>query len=164
MRASIHDLHAGETTHLTAIAKSAVGLNRILCGIAMLLGTSWLVGCDAGPVRVPVHGRVLYQGQPLTFGSVMFQPLGSGEIARSTIAPDGTYTLTTRSEGDGVLPARCRVRVTCYEGQQQALQSGAQEQSLGRLLIPSRYTRFGTSGIEVDVSPDMQLPLVLELQ
>ena len=140
--------------------------NRAPERVALLLAGLLLaaVGCDRGPKLVPIQGRVLYRGQPLPFGSVMFQPAG-GLPARGTIGTDGTFRLTTHSAGDGVLPGQSRVRVTCYEHQRPGTSTSAQQQEvgLGRLLIPKRYTSFGTSGLKIEVRADRAEPVTIEL-
>ena len=131
------------------ISKMRLSLGIVLIAIS-------ISGCS-GPKLIPVMGKVTYQGKPLEFGSVMFQPSGEAEPARGKIQNDGTFVLTTHAEGDGCAPGSCQVRVTCYEGQK----SGAD--SLGALLIPKKYTRFGTSGVSFDVSLEMPQPVLIEL-
>jgi hypothetical protein len=53
--------------------------------------------------------------------------------------------------------------VTCYEGQRQAAADRDREPSLGRLLIPERYTSYETSGLVIDVQRGMEMPVVLNL-
>lgn len=116
---------------------------------AVLVGT---IGCDKGPALAPVKGTVIYEGQPLEFGSVMFQP-ENGWPARGKIQSDGTFELYTRKPGDGARIGPNKVRVACFEAQGPNFASAAAEETLGRLLIPERYTDFDTSGITVNVKP-----------
>lgn len=127
------------------------------CSLAMLAG-----GCRPQRELIPVQGRVLLDGEPLTFGSVSFQS-ESGQPATAAIGPDGRFTLTVFGEGPGAVPGRNRVLVTCYEGQRQLAASRDQEPSLGNLLIPDRYTAYETSGLVIDVQRGMKLPVVLNL-
>src|SRR5262245_50583435 len=72
-----------------------------------------LIGCGNSGVY-PVKGKVTFEGKPMAGGgSIMFLPLGkqAGKQAGGTIDPDGTYTLTTNSPGDGSLPGEFRVVV-----------------------------------------------------
>lgn len=123
-----------------------------------------LMAAGCGPQRepIPVQGRVLLDGQPLSFGSVSFQS-ESGQPATAAIGPDGLFTLTVFGEGPGAVPGRNRVLVTCYEGQRQVAADRDREPILGRLLIPERYTSYETSGLVIDVQPGMELPVVLNL-
>ena len=120
------------------------------------------VGCS-GPKIIPVSGKVTYQGKPLEFGSVMFQPPGNAAPARGQIDSDGSFQLTTESEGDGCNLGMCRVRVTSFEGQRRN-DGGSSQESLGALLIPKKYTRFGTSGISIEVAEGMHQPVLIELE
>ena len=126
--------------------------------IAMLVVAA---GCGQRPTLVPVSGRVSLAGKPLGFGSVMIQP-AAGPAARATIQPDGTFTAGTFGPGDGAIAGPATVRVACYEGQQPGAPPHAGEPSLGKSLIPARYTQFETSGITVTVEPGMP-PLEIKL-
>lgn len=119
---------------------------------AILLAGVAVAGCRPGPRIVPVSGKVTYNGTPLKFGSVMFQP-ASGPMARGSIQPDGTFQLTTRTDGDGCAEGTSKVRITCFQSQAEdvALQAEAGEVPGGGLLIPKRYTSFGTSGLTAEV-------------
>jgi hypothetical protein len=127
-------------------------------GLAMLAG-----GCGPRRELVPVHGRVLLDGQPLAFGGVSFQSQ-SGQPATARIEPDGTFVLAVVGAGPGAVPGPNRVLVTCYEGQRQSAAERDREPSLGKLLIPDRYTAYETSGLVIDVRRDMNLPVVLNLR
>lgn len=58
-------------------------------------------GCGSGhPETFPVAGKITYDGQPVTQGTVVFYP-EEGQPAMGTIAADGSYRLTTFEDGDG---------------------------------------------------------------
>ena len=55
-----------------------------------------------------VHGKVTYNGKPVTFGSVLFMPVeapkeGSIQPASGSILPDGTYELASQSTPGAIL-------------------------------------------------------------
>lgn len=59
---------------------------------------------------VPVKGKVLCEGKPVTAGVIVFMPVAeggknevSGRPARGTIRPDGTFVLSTYEFGDGAI-------------------------------------------------------------
>mgnify|MGYP007073286773 CR=1 FL=1 len=134
---------------------------RTICALAICLATS---GCRDTPAVVPVSGRVLYNGEPLQFGTVMFQP-AVGQAAVGEIQPDGSFTLSTYEPGDGAVPGAHKVCVRCYEGQRPGagLKQTGGEVTLGALLIPRKYTRFGTSGLAVDIVDGDNPPLDFDL-
>lgn len=112
---------------------------------------------------VPVTGKAIYDGQPLRFGSVMFQPEW-GQPATGEIQPDGSFRLVTRGEGDGAAVGVNRVRIACFEAQDPAkAASDVATDALGRLLIPAKYLSFQSSGISVEVQPNTNEPVLLEL-
>ena len=137
-------------------------------GLSVVAGFAGLVlmlsaGCNRGPQIVPVTGKILHTGVPLKFGSVTFQPR-SGQPARGEIQSDGTFALSTRRQGDGAVVGQHQVRIACYESQRNPAAKGSGEQSLGRLLIPIKYTLFDQSGLTADVRPDNNEPFVFELK
>ncbi len=86
---------------------------------------------------LPVKGIVTYKGKPLTRGTVRFEP-DAGREAQGKIGPDGTFTLTTFQPGDGAQPGIHRVAVFTSRKRE----------------IPSRYSNFSLSGIEMEVLAD----------
>ena len=120
-----------------------------LCVVAALAAF-----CGCGPKRLPtapVQGKVLYQGKPLEFGGVLFQP-ENGPLARGKIGADGTFRLSTYREGDGAVLGTHRVQVACYETQRPGakIRAGV-EPGLGKPLIPPKYLRSDTSGLQVEI-------------
>lgn len=129
-------------------------------GLLLVVG-AWL-GC-AEKEMAPVKGKVLYNGQPLKFGSVMFQS-EFGHPAHSVIAADGTFDLWTETPGDGARIGKNEVRITCYEGQNPEAPKGENDNSLGRSLIPVRYTDFANSGFTFTIEPQGHQDVVFELR
>ena len=107
-------------------------------------------------------GKVTYNGQPLQFGVVMIQGKG-GQPATGKIQSDGSFTLETRGEGDGVPVGENKVKVLCYEGQNPEVLEKNPRTQLGNPLIPARYLTYRTSGITVNIKPEGNEPLVLNL-
>jgi hypothetical protein len=93
----------------------------------------------------------------------MFQP-EFGQPSRSVIGPDGTFTLWTEVEGDGARIGKNEVRITCYEGQRPDANRGEGEPTLGKSLIPLKYTSFAHSGIKIVVEPQGNQNVVLEIK
>ena len=134
--------------------------------IVVLFAIVLQTGCNRDTAMVPVVGTIVYQDKPLQYGSVMFQPVGieGAQTARSKIASDGSFTLSTNEDGDGVAVGTSRVRITAFEAQRTNAKGGQhQEMALGKSAIPRRFQNFGTSGIMIDVSPDMVLPITIDL-
>lgn len=124
---------------------------RVLTLVVPLLTAAMLVtsaGCKRSPRVVPVKGTVLYNGKPLPYGAVMFQP-DKGQAAVGDLTADGTFTLSSYGANDGAVPGKHSVSVSCYEGHRPGKAGGGD--SLGKLLIPLKYTRFGSSGLTVEV-------------
>ncbi|HEX4412922.1 MAG TPA: hypothetical protein VH107_04785 [Lacipirellulaceae bacterium] len=129
----------------------------------VLMAFSLVTGCHRGPAMVPVSGKVLYNGKPLEFGTVTFQP-PHGQPARGDIQPDGTFTLSTYRLNDGAVLGKHKVRVACYESQRPGTVKAPGEASLGKLLIPSKYTFFEQSGLSAEIHEGENPPLVFELK
>lgn len=95
-----------------ALSRLAGTSHRLLFGLAALAGLG-LVGC--GPAKYyPVRGQVVFHenGQPVTEGEVRFQSVAKPDIiASGKIGPDGKFSLSTPSHGEGVLEGQCRAAV-----------------------------------------------------
>ena len=154
----------GEKEHLDSSRQRHGAISRwhVCAFVVFLLIAVVVSGCDRGPILVPVTGKVLYNGKPLAFGSVTFQP-PSGQPARGEIQGDGTFVLSTYRMNDGAVVGNHKVRVACYESQRKDAVHPPGEQSLGRLLIPKKYTLFDQSGLTAEVREQDNQPLVFEL-
>lgn len=109
---------------------------------AAALGLAALaVGCDTGPKIVPVSGRVLIDGKPLTTGVVRVMP-ADFRAASGRIGPDGRFTLTTRAANDGCVVGTHAVTVIANE----TLGAAAQ-----KWHAPRKYVEAATSGLTVTV-------------
>jgi hypothetical protein len=141
-----------------------------------VLLTLWgTYGCQRGglPGTIPVRGKVIYAGRPLTEGEVLYNPVDdSGRRARGVIQSDGTFRLTTLQNGDGALPGEYRITVVAYAphpgepGRTEAAETpGRVVPTIKRgFLIPERYTDPETSGLRdvVDKQHSGYKELILE--
>lgn len=116
--------------------------------------TLGIAGCaDDGPKLVPVAGKVLVDGQPVTFGSIRFVPSGA-RPSDARIEADGTFRLRYNNERDGAVLGMHRVEVHGNE-----------------ILSPSRVkwhappsaASIGTSGITQEITGPVE-DLVIELK
>ena len=129
-----------------------------------------LMGCGPDyPDCVPVSGKVTFEGEPVTQGTITFYPDG-GRAAMGEIQPDGTYVLTTFEPGDGAVPGRHTVTIkstevsgapapTSFEeelamGQGDAAGAAFAPADQIRWLVPESFSRRETSGLEAEVTRD----------
>lgn len=133
--------------------------------MAMTPVVALISGCQHHPETAPARGTVTFQGKPLAFGSVMFQPVG-GQPARGVIQPDGSFELSTYVPGDGAAVGAHRVRITCYEGQnpQVLAANPGIEPTLGKALIPEKYALLDTSSLTATVAPSRTNEFEFELE
>jgi hypothetical protein len=111
-----------------------------------------IAGCDSSsPGRlVPVQGQVLFDGQPLTAGSLVFKPNAEkGNASKfepaATINADGTYQLFT-AEREGAPLGWYKVSVVA-----QAPPDEKNPYAATKSLIPARYAETTSSGLEIEV-------------
>ena len=78
---------------------------------ALVLAPCWGCGSAAGTAAplISVKGKVTYKRQPLTKGTIRFEPDGYGRQASGRLQADGTFVLTTLKDGDGVVAGHHRV-------------------------------------------------------
>ena len=125
--------------------------------LAALAAAAALCGCGGGLELIPVEGKVMLDGKPLTKGHVLTQPT-AGRGSNGNIQSDGTFALSSGRE-EGALVGTHAVAVVAYENES-AL--GA-ESDFGKLLVPKMYTNFQTSKLTIDVKGDEDNAPVLEL-
>jgi hypothetical protein len=122
-------------------------MNALRCILFLALVAA--VGCGGGKVKLQsasVQGTVVYQGKPLGKGHIIFFH-ESGQAKATDLATDGTFKLTA-------FQGKNRIAVECYEPEKANPNSyGRATLSLGKSLIPHRYTEAGTSGLSHDVTP-----------
>ena len=129
----------------------------IQCGI----GCGWLLflflgGCSSsGPVETfAVTGTVTrHDGQPLPGGQILFRPLGaSPHSARGDVEPDGTFTLTTFSPGDGAIAGNHKVIITPDVPQE--LQEDVRALMQQQPQVDAKYQTLRNSPLEYTVAGD----------
>lgn len=106
-----------------------------------------------------VEGRVLIDGRPLEQGQVLFVP-EKGRGAHASIAPDGTFTLSTYGDGDGAIVGPHRVSVSSRST------TGDDPNNIDAPKIshiPERYSNPATSGLTFQVESDKTNEPIFEL-
>ena len=113
-----------------------------------------MTGCGGRGVElVPVAGRVTLDGQPPPGpGTIYFTPyeaLGDQPLrpARAYFGKDGEFTARAFDDAKGLIPARYKVGLHCWEVEPTI--DGPPAVS----YIPARYMSAGTSGLEFTVEP-----------
>lgn len=125
------------------------------------------LGCgpnDGLEPRLPVSGRVTYNGEPLPRGSIRFEPEDPNAARPATgLIEDGRYRLTTLTPGDGAIPGQYKVAITAREVMdvsevEKAAEGGTFEQTAvaaasdeAASLIPPKYALPTTSGLTANV-------------
>lgn len=127
-------------------------LSRLRPAALPLVVILWCAaGCgQKGPVLYPVTGKVTgADGKPLEHATVVFHPVGATDPdavkPHAKVGPDGAFTLTTHTAGDGAPAGEYRVTV------QQWLSSGkGDEPPVNRL--PEKYAKPDQSGLTATVN------------
>jgi hypothetical protein len=89
--------------------------NHIIVGGLLVAFSAALSGCSkGGDSLVPISGKVLIDGQPLTKGFVRFYP-AKGRVSSGPIRSDGTFELTCFKTGDGAHLGANRIEVGSSE-------------------------------------------------
>lgn len=121
-------------------------------------------GCDDNrPTTVAVEGKVTLDGQPVSEGTITFQPSEPAEgypsrPAVGILAADGTYRLSTFEGEDGVVPGTYEVAVVSFSGGPSPEEPDATEV----WNIPKRYGIPGQSGLTASVPADHRGPLTID--
>jgi len=118
-------------------------------------------GCGPSETKVfPVTGSVTVKGKPAAGAQVIFHPVEgetSGTRANAIVGTDGTYTLTTRAQGDGAPIGDYKVLVTLRE------QIGLPDEGKTRSVLPEKYSKPELTPLTAKVvkGPNQIEPFVL---
>jgi hypothetical protein len=109
-----------------------------------------LAGCGRSkPPETVVRGQILYRGEPLSGGLIVFAPnpdRGSdGPIATASLNNDGSFTLTT-DDGKPIAAGWYRIAVAPKAGSQEVPTAGRPFPGL-----PMKYRNPGLSGLTAEV-------------
>lgn len=114
----------------------------VLCHLA--LGA---LGCSSGNRLIAIRGKVTFQGQPVTEGTVQFNDAKTGHGTEVELGPDGSYQATVPAGEYTVviLPPLLMVES----------KSGPPDPQFKKVKnIPEKYRSTATSGLSAPVSPD----------
>jgi hypothetical protein len=111
--------------------------------LVILLFAPLVCGCgDGRPMRVPVAGTVLIDGQPLKRGSLRFVP-ANGRSSFGSLDDQGRFKLTCFETDDGAIIGTHQVEVAASE-------------SLSPIKTkwhaPKKYSNYATSGLTQEIS------------
>ena len=143
------------------LAGSSLAVRAVVGGLIVVS----LIGCGTGePTVYPVTGKVLLDGQPLGEATVVFHPIDANSAPgrRSLTArtdANGVFRLTTHEPGDGAAAGEYGVTVEFRE----LVQEGDEMLRGGANLLPDRYSRPATSGLQcrVETGPNELQPFQL---
>jgi hypothetical protein len=126
----------------------AITIRRIRKNLAtgLLFCALSSLGCQSNEQNVvDVQGRVTYQGQPASTGTISFSPKSAAigatqRPATAVLDANGTYRLKAFRSRFGMPPGEYTVSILSYKG------SMLDPSSL-KYLIPKKFSELGTSGL-----------------
>lgn len=131
------------------------------CAAVTLVGSG--AGCSRGPKIGKVNGKVTCGGKPVPHGTITFYP-EKGRAALGEIGPDGSFKLTTNTDGDGAIVGNHRVTIhaTKVGGGSIEIRSIEDESKLAKSeqilipgkvewLVPEKYSREESSPLTASV-------------
>lgn len=120
-----------------------------------------LTGCSDQLRTYPVSGKVRFTtGGVVHVGTVELKSREHKVQARGQIQPDGSFTLTTYTNGDGAVAGMHDCVVVQFVMAEEI--SGHKPSTVG--VVDRRYASYATSGLTVDVSPDKKNELTLDVE
>ena len=143
--------------------QSTIGNSFFFPLSSLFLLTLLAAGCGPSyPACYEVRGKVTFDGQPVTQGTITFYP-DEGRSAMGKIQPDGSYTLTTFNAEDGALPGNHSVTIKATSVSGPAAPASFEEE-LARAnvpaptgertvtwLVPQRFSQRESSGLSATV-------------
>lgn len=127
----------------------AVSLSILLICLLTAFGDS-----DNRPHRVPVSGRVVIDGEPLTSGTIIFVPEDGAHASIGMIDENGHFTLTCYDGNDGAVPGTHRMEVVLTR---------APDEGAPPWPVPRKYANHQTSKLIAEITEPTE-NLLVELE
>ena len=130
---------------------------------AFLIFSLAMTGCSGEEPTYEVTGKVVFADnqEPVPGGVtiVLESTRPPHERSSADIQRDGTFTLSSRRQGDGSIEGTHRVRFTAPVSQ------GAPDPDVTvARILDQKYTEFATSGLTVEVEPDGDNELLVTVE
>ena len=142
-------------------------MKQISISLVLLFCALIAVGCGE---NVKVTGKVSFpDGEPLSTGQVIFENEKISGMGK--LSADGSYTLGSDKENNGIPPGKYRVFITgaVTYGEVQERSAGMFDQRGSQSPLPSsiplihrKFLSAETSGLEVDVKGAMEYNIDVE--
>ncbi len=149
-----------------------VSLRQAAAVSLAVVGLMVVPGCgtdDGIETRYPVIGTVTHNGNPVANGTINFTPEGGKGRAASGAIKDGSYSMTTLSPGDGVVPGNYKVSITADEQTEESKKIAMANAHGGGMaephdvlkavkkrkrLVPAKYGLPSSSGLTTEVKAE----------
>jgi hypothetical protein len=124
---------------------------RVLCRVILAITLLTVVqGCNSRQERASVSGKVTFDGQPLSNGQIVFEPMGAGRLGIAQIA-DGAYTMPAQQ---GPSPGKYLVRITANRPTGEKVSAGGRAADAAPVdvveqFIPPRYNDRSELNVEI---------------
>ncbi len=132
-----------------------------------VLASALVAGGCSGPAHPPtakVHGKVTYKGEAVAAGRISFVPTtldgGTSRPASGGIQADGSYTLSSFAEGDGVSPGDYIVTIDPRSGVLSDEEVGKPVAS----TIPATYLNAEQSPLKATIPADSKGDIELNFE
>jgi hypothetical protein len=138
---------------LTGAIEGGSAVSRSLTSLWVALSACALgVSCDRDRAPTyPARGKVLFQGRPVGYATVVFHPVeepGYRPVRPAgRVAADGSFTLTTYAKNDGAPAGDYLVTVEW----RLAEKTSGNDYQPGPNRLPERYSRPETSGLRARI-------------
>jgi hypothetical protein len=129
------------------------------CQLILLMAAVCLLACSCskkGPPQYPVHGTVLFEGEPLAEALVIFNPVndpdGKAPKPRAVAAEDGSFKVFTEVADDGA-PAGEYIITVVWKKKRLTPEEKKKKDRVAKqdVPFPARYKNPATSGLRVQV-------------
>jgi len=108
-------------------------------------------GCQRGPAKAEVRGKITFKGQPVKEGTVTFLNTKEGGAAEAQINSDGTYTV----EGGAVIGEYDKVEIKPLMEMKDTDPGKTPPSKVEKTApdIPAKYRQQGSTPLRASVKP-----------
>ena len=137
---------------------------RVFQVLLITMMTILVNGCSSNEnAGSRAKGKVLFNGQPLTEGAILFQPVATGSTSYGKIDASGTFEMRTGTSMNGIKPGEYEVAIENWKIFPDGVDEKGNVLVNGLSKIPRKYTNPKTSGFKATIQPEDMNEFTFEL-
>jgi hypothetical protein len=135
-------------------------MTRIVQSVFVVITLVLFTGCQQDSIKKqPINGEVSFQGKPIKFGTIRFEPVSGQPVGSSGDIRDGKFSIDRNA---GPAPGKYKVWVQAFDRMSEAGAMPGQEGPPPKDILPKKYLENAAEEVDIKEVSDSQ-PNTLKL-